>query len=81
MQVPHRGKNDRSGKNDRIYFHEIYVKNVIGVQLGVSEFTVKPASSRDLVARIQTQVEASRKVREMEQALATSPPVLRKVKT
>lgn len=42
---------------------------------------VKPASSRDLVARIQTQVEASRKVREMEQALATSPPILPKVKT
>jgi DNA-binding response OmpR family regulator len=41
-----------------------------GLELGVSEFIVKPASGRDLVARIQTQVEASRKARAMEQALA-----------
>jgi DNA-binding response OmpR family regulator len=48
-----------------------------GVQLGVSEFIVKPASGRDLVARIQTQLEASRKAREMEKALvraSSSPP-------
>jgi len=43
-----------------------------GVELGVSEFIVKPASGRDLVARIQTQVEASRKARAMEQSLDSS---------
>lgn len=45
-----------------------------GVELGVSEFIVKPASGRDLVARIQTQVEASRKARAMEQAMEIAPP-------
>jgi DNA-binding response OmpR family regulator len=43
-----------------------------GVQLGISEFIVKPASGRDLVARIQTQVEAGRKARVMEKALAVT---------
>jgi two-component system OmpR family response regulator len=42
------------------------------VELGVSEFIVKPASGRDLVTRIQTQVEASRKARAMERALDPS---------
>jgi DNA-binding response OmpR family regulator len=46
---------------------------IAGVELGVSEFIVKPASGRDLVARIQTQVETSRKARAMEQALAPLP--------
>lgn len=45
---------------------------IAGVELGVSEFIVKPASGRDLVARIQTQVEASRKARAMEQTLQPS---------
>lgn len=45
---------------------------IAGVELGVSEFIVKPASGRDLVARIQTQVEASHKARAMEQALKPS---------
>lgn len=44
-----------------------------GVELGVSEFIVKPASGRDLIARIQTQVEASRKARDMEKALPLPP--------
>jgi DNA-binding response OmpR family regulator len=46
---------------------------IAGVELGVSEFIVKPASGRDLVARIQTQVETSRKARAMEQAFAPVP--------
>jgi DNA-binding response OmpR family regulator len=45
---------------------------IAGVELGVSEFIVKPASGRDLVARIQTQVEASRKARAMEHTLQPS---------
>jgi DNA-binding response OmpR family regulator len=45
-----------------------------GVELGVSEFIVKPASGRDLVTRIQTQVEASRKARAMGQAIEVSLP-------
>lgn len=48
-----------------------------GVELGVSEFIVKPASGRDLVSRIQTQVEASRKARAMEQSL-DSPAIIPK---
>ena len=43
-----------------------------GKRLGVSEFVVKPASGKDLLARIQTQVQASRKARALEQAL-TNP--------
>ncbi|MGE0684128.1 MAG: PleD family two-component system response regulator [Candidatus Binatia bacterium] len=46
---------------------------IAGVELGVSEFIIKPASGRDLVARIQTQVEASRKARIMEQTPNSSP--------
>jgi DNA-binding response OmpR family regulator len=46
-----------------------------GVELGVSEFIVKPASGRDLVARIQTQVEASRKARDMEKAFSAPAAV------
>lgn len=45
-----------------------------GVELGVSEFMVKPASGRDLVACIQTQIEASRKARTMQPAIAITPP-------
>jgi DNA-binding response OmpR family regulator len=43
-----------------------------GVELGVSEFIVKPTSGRELVARIQTQVETSRKARRREEA--SEPP-------
>jgi DNA-binding response OmpR family regulator len=39
---------------------------------GASEFMVKPAQGRDLLARIQTQLEMSRKARELEQAPLTS---------
>jgi DNA-binding response OmpR family regulator len=45
---------------------------IAGVELGVSEFIVKPVSGRDLVARIRTQIEASRKARAMEQTLKPS---------
>jgi DNA-binding response OmpR family regulator len=51
-----------------------------GVELGVSEFIVKPASGRDLVARIQTQVEASRKARAMEKALSVPAVTLSRTK-
>jgi len=40
------------------------------MKLGVSEFVVKPARIQDVFARIRTHVECSRKVREMECALA-----------
>lgn len=40
------------------------------MKLGVSEFVVKPARIQDVFTRIQTHVECSRKVREMECALA-----------
>ena len=40
-----------------------------GKRLGVREFVVKPASGKDLLARIQTQVQASRKARALERAL------------
>ena len=43
-----------------------------GLALGISEFIVKPASGRELVIRIQTQVEASRKARARAQALIPS---------
>ena len=49
-----------------------------GVELGVSEFIVKPANGRDLVSRIKTQVEANRKAQAMEQSLdspSASKPV------
>ena len=46
-----------------------------GKRLGVREFVVKPASSKDLLARIQTQVQASRKARALERAL-TNPEAL-----
>jgi len=46
-----------------------------GKRLGVREFVVKPASSKDLLARIQTQVQASRKARTLERAL-TDPESL-----
>lgn len=45
---------------------------IAGVELGVSEFIVKPASGRDLVTRIKTQIEASRKARTKEQELNPS---------
>jgi DNA-binding response OmpR family regulator len=40
-----------------------------GRRLGVSEFIVKPASGKELLARIQTQVQASRKARTLQRAL------------
>jgi DNA-binding response OmpR family regulator len=40
------------------------------MELGVSEFVVKPARIQDVFTRIQTHVECSRKVRELERALA-----------
>ena len=46
-----------------------------GKRLGVREFVVKPASGKDLLARIQTQVQASRKARTLERAL-TDPESL-----
>ncbi len=39
------------------------------MKLGVSEFVAKPARSRNLLARIRTQIEAGQKLREMERAV------------
>jgi PleD family two-component response regulator len=43
-------------------------------RLGVSEFVVKPAGVRDLLTRIQTQVEVSRQTRKLERALSDKSP-------
>ena len=40
-----------------------------GVNLGVSEFLLKPMKGQDLLMRIQTQVETLRKVQQLERAL------------
>ena len=40
-----------------------------GVNLGVSEFLLKPMKGRDLLTRIETQVETLRKVQSLERAL------------
>lgn len=44
------------------------------MRLGASEFVAKPARGQDLLARIRTQVEAGRKVRALERALAPKKP-------
>jgi DNA-binding response OmpR family regulator len=44
---------------------------IAGAALGVSDFVVKPIKGKDLLERIQTQVEVSRRIRALEQVLAT----------
>jgi len=43
--------------------------HLAAMRLGVSEFILKPASVRDLLARIRVHVESNRKAREMDRAL------------
>ena len=50
------------------------------MQLGVSEFLVKPVRNRELVSRIRTQVEESRKVRAREQTLDSLESDPKKIK-
>ena len=50
------------------------------IRLGVSEFLVKPVRNKELVSRVQTQVEVSRKMRSMEQALAIHNTDPKKIK-
>jgi DNA-binding response OmpR family regulator len=50
---------------------------LIGVELGVSDFVVKPISGHHLIVRIRTQVEARRKGQSIEKtAAAPSPTVI-----
>ena len=46
-----------------------------GVELGVSEFVVKPVRGKDLLARIQTQIEVSRSLRALDDALSPTQPL------
>lgn len=48
-----------------------------GVALGVSEFVVKPVRGKDLLARIQTQIEVSRNMRALDDALSSASLPLR----
>lgn len=43
-----------------------------GLELGISEFVVKPVRGRELLARVQTQVEVSRNMRILDDALASA---------
>jgi DNA-binding response OmpR family regulator len=45
-----------------------------GMALGVSEFVVKPINNRDLLARIQTQINTRQWEREMDRASASIDP-------
>ncbi|MCS6927030.1 MAG: response regulator [Candidatus Binatia bacterium] len=42
-----------------------------GVELGISEYMVKPVQSHELLARVQTQVEVSRHMRMLDDALSS----------
>lgn len=42
-----------------------------GVDLGISEYLVKPVQSHELLARVQTQVEVSRQMRMLDDALSS----------
>jgi DNA-binding response OmpR family regulator len=46
-----------------------------GVELGVSEFVVKPVRGKDLLARVQTQIEVSRNLRALDDALSSVQPL------